>query len=187
MHPDNKTNDSPLIERLRDSDQEAFKTLFERYQPILFRFVLHNLHEADASHDVVQETFVRVWNHRASLQPQLPFLALLFRISKNLVRDHVKRSEVRRRHEEDIPNNLNPTNSSPEQSLQASMLEKELREVIQTKLPTKCREIVLLSRMEGMSNAEISRHLAISVKTVENQMTRGLKILRRHLSHHLKK
>jgi RNA polymerase sigma-70 factor (ECF subfamily) len=65
------------------------------------------------------------------------------------------------------------------------MLEERLTEVVTTKLPTKCREIFLLCRMEGMSNAEISEHLGISVKTVENQITRGLKILRRHLRRYI--
>jgi RNA polymerase sigma-70 factor (family 1) len=174
------TEEARLIERIRDSDQDALRCLFDRYQPILFRYVLQSLHDVDTSHDVVQDTFVRVWNHRASLQSHLPFLALLFRIGRNLVRDHVKYREVRQRHVENIPENLNPSAENPEHSLRAHLLEERLRDVMQTKLPEKCREIVLLSRMEGLSNAEISRHLGISIKTVENQITRGLKILRRH-------
>jgi RNA polymerase sigma-70 factor (family 1) len=180
------TEEARLVERLRDSDQDALRCLFDRYQPILFRYVLQSLHDVDTAHDVVQDTFVRVWNHRASLQPHLPFLALLFRIGRNLVLDHVKHREVRQRHEENIPENLNPSVENPEHALRAQMLEERLREVIRTKLPEKCREVVLLSRMEGLSNAEIGQHLGISVKTVENQITRGLKILRRQLRQHLR-
>ena len=178
-------SDTHLIERLRVSDQEAFRLLFEKYQPMLFRSVLYNLHDADTAHDIVQETFIRVWSHRTSLQPNRPLLAYLFRISRNLVRDHAKHDAVRRRLEADIPLTLQPTGTNPEESLQLSMLEERLTEVVRTKLPTKCREIFLLSRMEGMSNAEISEHLGISVKTVENQITRGLKILRRHLRRYI--
>ncbi len=171
-------SDALLIERLRVSDQEAFRLLFEKYQPILFRNVLHSLHDVDTAHDIVQETFVRVWTHRTSLQPNLPFLALLFRISRNLVLDHAKHQAVRKRLE---PTVVQTGGDDPDESLQRTLLEEKLAEVVRTKLPTKCREIFLLSRMEGMSHNEISEHLGISPKTVENQITRALKILRRHL------
>jgi len=75
---------------------------------------------------------------------------------------------------------------SPDESLQAGILEERLQEAVRNRLPEKCREVFLLSRVEGMSNAEISEHLGISVKTVENQITRGLKILRKELRDYLR-
>ncbi len=179
--------DTRLIERLRTSDQEAFRLLFEKYQPTLFRIVLHSSYDADSAHDIVQETFIRVWNHRASLQPNLPFLAYLFRISGNLMRDRAKHLAVRRKVQPEFLGNLRPAEGDPEKSLEVKMLEEQLRELVNTKLPAKCREVFLLSRMEEMSNAEISEHLGISVKTVENQITRALKILRKHLRRYLEK
>ena len=170
-----------LLERLRDSDQEAFRLLFEKYQPVLFRYVLHSLHEADDAHDVVQETFVRVWDLRASLKPDLPLLALLFRVSRNLVRDRVKHQAVRKRLEPDVPPTLHASAENPEETFYAGVLEERINEIVRTKLPAKCREVFLLSRVEGMSNAEISEQLGMTVKTVENQITRGLNILRREL------
>jgi RNA polymerase sigma-70 factor (ECF subfamily) len=178
-------NDVQAIERVRHSDHEAFRLLFEKYQPILFRNLLYTLGDGDTAHDIVQETFVRVWQHRSSLQPELPFLTYLFHISRNLVRDRARRSTVRRGFETDIPAILLPTKDDPEGLLQDSMLQEALAEAIRTKLPSRCREIFLLSRMEGMSHAEISRHLGITVKTVENQITRALKILRRSLRWYL--
>lgn len=173
--------DTRLIERLRASDHEAFRLLFEKYQPMLFRSVLYSLQDADTAHDVVQETFVRAWNHRDSLQPNLPLLAYLLQVSRNLVRDYAKHHAVRRRLEADVLQTLQPMEEDPEKSLHLSMLEEKVSEVVRTKLSAKCREVFLLSRMEGMSNAEISERLGISTKTVENQITRALKILRRHL------
>ncbi len=177
--------DRQLIERTRGGDREAFHVLFQKYQPILFRSVLYTLHDADLAHDVVQETFLRVWNHRSSLQPRLPLLGLLFRISRNLVLDFAKHKAVERTHEAEIPPSLRPSEDDPSEALQARMLEEKLAEVVRTKLPPKCREVFLLSRVEEMPNAEISSQLGISVKTVENQITRGLRILRRHLRRYL--
>jgi RNA polymerase sigma-70 factor, ECF subfamily len=178
-------NESHLIERLRESDREAFRILFEKYQPILFRSVVYTLQDADMAHDVVQETFVRVWNRRASLQPSLPLLGYLFRIGRNLALDLAKHRAVQRKLEADIPHSLRPSVDDPAESLHLSMLEERVAEVVRTKLPARCQEVFLLSRVEEMPNAEISKRLGISVKTVENQITRGLKILRRHLRRYL--
>ena len=180
-------NDKQLLERLRDSDHEAFKILFDKFQPIVFRYVLHHLQDMDTAHDIVQETFLRVWNHRITIRPEHPLLALLFYISRNLVRDHARHAAVRKKFEAEIPESLPAPAEDPVETLQASILEEKLAEAVRTKLPTRCREIFLLSRMEGMSNVEISEHLDISVKTVENQITRGLKILRRHLRRYIQK
>ncbi|MBX2991447.1 MAG: RNA polymerase sigma-70 factor [Bacteroidetes bacterium] len=177
MHEDDK----PLLERLRNSDMEAFRLLFEKYQPILFRYALASIRDPDTAHDIVQETFLRVWNHRTSLKPDLSFIAYLFRISGNLVRDHAKHREVRSRLETNIPPAAPSLQDNPETASHSNMLQEKIAEVIQTKLPVKCREVFLLSRIEGLSNTEIGAALNISVKTVENQITRAQKILRKHL------
>ena len=174
-------NDEQLIERLRLSDEDAFQLLFEKYQPILFRFVLQNLRDTELAHDIVQETFLRVWNTRTSLQPTLSFLAFLFRICRNLVRDQAKHRAVRIKFQTELHDGSPSVGDNPEEFLRLKILEEKLSEVITTKLPAKCQEIFLLSRIEGMSNKEISTYLGLSIKTVENQITRALKILRKHL------
>ena len=177
--------DASLLEQVKASNGDAFRLLFEKYQPIVFRFVLHIIQDTETTHDIVQETFIRMWNHRATLRPELPILALLFHISRNLVRDHAKHHATRRKYQGEVPPSLQATADGPAETLQSNILEEKLSEAVRTKLPAKCREIFLLSRMEGMSNIEISQHLGISVKTVENQITRGLRILRRHLRAYL--
>jgi len=180
-----RADDARVVERVRNSDQNALRSLFEQYQPILFRSALLSTRDPDSAHDIVQETFVRFWNHRSSLRPELPILALLFRISRNIARDQAKHRDVRKRLEGEIPAYLNPSVENPEHSARAQILEEKMHEVIDQYLPDKCRGVFLLSRMEGFSNAEISRGLGLSIKTVENQMTKALKILRRRLRAHL--
>jgi RNA polymerase sigma-70 factor (ECF subfamily) len=175
-----------LLERVRLSDEYAFQLLYERFQPILFRMALHSLGDVDSAHDIVQETFIRVWNHRSSLRPNLPFFAYLLHIGRNLLRDRAKHLAIKKRLESDIPPPLLSAGDNPDEALQVRMLQEALSEALITVFPARCREIFLLSRMEGMSNAEIGAHLGISVKTVENQITRGLKILRRHLRNYIR-
>jgi RNA polymerase sigma-70 factor (ECF subfamily) len=177
--------DRQLIERVRKSDQEAFRFLFEKYQPLLFRNIVYTLQDVDTAHDIVQETFVRVWNRRASLQPDLPFLSLLFTISRNFVLDRAKHMAVQNKYEAEVGKVLLPESQNPEEALHVKLLEERIVQIVRSKLPPRCREIFLLSRMEGMSHAEIGQHLGVGIKTVENQMTRALKIVRRHLRRYL--
>lgn len=181
MHED----DSQLLERVRASDMEAFRLLFETYQPVLFRYVLANVRDSDVAHDIVQDTFLRVWNHRTSLQPDLSFIAYLLRVGGNLLRDHAKHREVRTRLEVNIPLPVPSSQENPETATHSNLLQERIAAVIQTKLPQRCREVFILSRIEGMSNTEISAALHISVKTVENQITRAQRILRKHLQQYV--
>lgn len=176
-----RENDSDLIERLRVSDGEALRVLFEKYQPILFRGIAYLLQDVDAAHDIVQETFLRVWSHRTALEPRLPVLGYLLRVSRNLALDFAKHRTVEKKLETDIPPGLRPQEQDPSDILHHRMLEEKVAEIVRTKMPPKCREVFILSKIEDMSNAEIGRRLGISVKTVENQITRGRRILRRHL------
>ncbi len=176
------SSDTQLLERIRGSDEEAFRSLFERYQPVLFRTLLASVGNPDEVHDLVQETFVRVWNHRDSLRPELPFLGYILKIARNQLKDVAKRRDVRERHATEAIRTTPQAGNDPHGVLQARLLEEALEEIIRTSLPDKCREVFLLSRIEDWSHAEIAAKLGISVKTVENQITKALRIVRHELS-----
>jgi RNA polymerase sigma-19 factor, ECF subfamily len=184
MNSDEHT-DEQLLRGVKSSDREAFKTLFEKYQPILFKHTLFRLRDADLAHDIIQETFLRVWEHRTSIKPHLPFLPYLFRISGNLVRDHARHVEVRLRHDKQLESQSVPDGDDPENAYRKKVLEEQILRVVNNDLPEKRRTIFLLSRAEGMSNGEIAEMLDISIKTVENQLTSALKVLRRKLAAYL--
>jgi RNA polymerase sigma-70 factor, ECF subfamily len=180
-HQDEQT----LITAVKQADLQAFETLFERYQPSLFRSVAYQMRDADAAHDIVQETFVRVWQHRASLKPSLSFQALLYRISTNLVRDHFRHADTRQRTLAEVPPPLPPSGADPVEATRHVLLSEELRRVMREVLPDRCRAVFELSRLEGLTTAEIAHRMRIRPKTVEHQLTKALRILRRALRHHL--
>jgi RNA polymerase sigma-70 factor, ECF subfamily len=174
-----------LMERVKDSDTEAFRVLFDRYQPIMFRQVLFSTRQADPAHDIVQETFVRIWARRASLRPHQSFLALALSICHNLVLDSVKHRKVRERLEEEVPRPALSEGDDPYEALQRSLLEEQLSMVINENLGERCRTVFLLSRFEEMTHREIAELLGVSPKTVENQINHALKVLRRKLWRYL--
>lgn len=176
---DEGIQDSELIKRTRASDQEAFRLLFEKYQPVLFRQILFMTGEEDSAHDIVQETFVRIWTNRARLQPGLSLLAYAVRIGGNLARDLARQ---RRRHErlkDQVPSPARVDDHDPEEALHRSALAERLTAVVNDQLPERCRTVFLLNRFENLTNQEIAELLGISVRTVEHQLNKALRIVRR--------
>jgi RNA polymerase sigma-70 factor (ECF subfamily) len=178
---DQKITDTQLLERIKNSDMAAFKVLFERYQPVIFRQVLFQTREIDISHDIVQETFIKVWEHRKSIKPHLSFLAYLLRISRNLIFDIVKHRKIRERTSEFIPQIALSENDDPGEALHLTVLQEQITTIINRDLSHRCREIFLLSRFEGKTHREIAEIFNLSVRTVENQITHALKVLRKRL------
>jgi RNA polymerase sigma-70 factor (family 1) len=180
--PDGKVvDDRDLIRKVRESDTEAFRELFSRYQPVVFRHSLFRAHDVDLAHDIVQETFVRIWETRGRLRPDLSFLALALRIAGNLLLDAVRHRQMRERLRDQIPHPAPSEGDDPEEIARLSALQDQLRRILNDELGERCRTIFLLSRFERLSNGEIARILGIRVKTVENQISHALRVLRRRL------
>lgn len=178
-------SEESLIEKVKQGDEHAFHVLYEKYQPMLFRSVYYRTRNEGLAGDVVQETFLKVWVNRDRLVSNLAFYAYLSKLSKNLVLDHYKREEVRTRHKDHVTFLEDKPSRDPEQEMQHDAFQKKIREVVDGKLPDKCRSIFLLSRVEGMNNQEIADILNVTKKTVENQLYRALKILRQKCEEYL--
>ena len=177
--------ESLLLEKIKSSDKTAFKKIFYDYHDSLFRFVLYKIQDADIAEDITQETFLRVWKTRLKLRPNKSFFSLIARISTNLCYDYFRHAEVRQRHETLIPKNHDKRMNQPEEDVLGEALENEIQKIVDTELPEKCRQIFILSRIEKLSNNEISGVLGISVRTVENQIYRAIKILKNQLKNYL--
>ena len=175
-----KVTDVQLLEQVKGSDVEAFRRLFERYQPILFRQVFFQTSETDQALDIVQQTFISVWEHRRSIRSHLSFLAYILRISRNLIYDAVKHQKIRDRIDVTLPPPAKSELDDPAEALLLAVLQEKITSLIND-LPRKCREIFLLSRFEGKTNQEIADSLQLSVRTVEHQISNALKVLRKHL------
>jgi RNA polymerase sigma-70 factor (ECF subfamily) len=176
------TSEQDLLARVKASDMGAFELLFHTYQPVLFRHIWYKSQDADLAQEIVQETFVRVWQHRTSLKPTRSFLAYLVTIGMNALRDHWKRERVRMRYQDEIPLPSPSEHDHPEDSLRLKLLEEKITETVNESLPDRCRTIFILSRVEGRTIGEIAGLLHISQKTVKNQLYHALKVLRKRLS-----
>jgi len=174
-----------LLEKVKNADTLAFKKLFHNYYDSLFRFVIYKTKDRDLAEDIAQETFLRVWKNREKITPDKSFFSLIARISTNLCYDHFRHTEVRNRHKNQIPDFAKSHYDNPQAMTDLEILQEKIQELVNKELPEKCRNIFLLSRIEGKTNAEIADVLSLSIRTVENQIYRALKILRKYLKNYI--
>ena len=174
-----------LLEGVKNSNKTAFKDLYYRHQPILFRYVVYRVRERELAEDIVQETFVRIWNNRSRLDSSKSFFSLIAKVSNNLCYDHFRHQKVKIQHQDRIPGIYKKNKKNPETEHELSDLKEAIWNTVNNYLPDKCLEIFLLSRNEGKTNQEIADLLNISKRTVENQLYRALKILRKILKNYL--
>ena len=170
-----------LIENVKHSDKDSFKKIYIQYHPVLFRFVISRVHDEDIAEDIVQDTFIRVWRIRTTLASDNSFFSLIAKISSNLSKDHFKHEAVRFRHKESIIEIYNQQSVKLEKSLEAELMQENILNIVHKNLPLKQRTIFLLNRIEEKSNQEISEMLGISQRTVENQLYRALKTLKKKI------
>ncbi len=170
-----------LLYRLKNSDRDAFKTLFYNYYESIFNFVTYKILDADLADDITQDTFLRIWKSRQLIQPDKSFYAYAARISTNLCNDHFRHINVRFKNKEKIEYSNYPKPQTPEMINDEAELKNKINQLVNTVLPEKCQNIFILSRIDQKTNKEIADILGLSIRTVENQIYRSLKILKKHL------
>jgi RNA polymerase sigma-70 factor (ECF subfamily) len=142
--------------------------------------LFYQTQDKDLADELAQQTFIKVWLNRKTLNPGKSFLAYINTLSSNLLKDYFRSQKVRLNYANTQPDS-DITAPDPEKDFAGKELQLAIRHIVNQKLAPKCRQIFLLSRMDGTSNDDIAAQLHISKKTVENQLYTALKILRRHL------
>ena len=154
-----------------DTRTDDIRTLFSRYYRPLCLYALHYLKDAAASEDVVQDSFAALLEKPAEPASQK---AYLYAMVRNRCIDRLRslgRKEAPVR-PEDLEGEI-----SDEQAIERSALEARLWEAV-GKLPRGRRELLLMSKRDGMTYEQIAREKGLSVHTVRNQISRALQALR---------
>jgi len=164
------------IQALREGNKEIFRRLYFELQPRLYRFLWLKLRSVERAEDLVQETFLRVWETCDRLRPDGNLEIYLFRIASNLATD-VLRAQQRR--PATIPLETTPLLDS--RTTDDAIAYEELThriDAIVSQLPDGPKTAFLLSRCEELSHAEIGAIMGLSVKTVEKHIGKALQALR---------
>lgn len=173
--------DKLILEHLKNSNQGVFEMVFKYYYSGLVVYADQITKNTPVSEDIVQSVFMKLWETRQTLEIR-SFRAYFIQCVKNSCIDHLRKQDVKSKY------NVENTEYHQLEMQEDLWLRSELDELIQQaidKLPPRCREIFMMSRIDGMKTAEIAEKLQLSGRTVETQISKALKILRIELAEYL--
>lgn len=163
-----------LIRAFKKGNTEAFNTLFELHHKRLYSFLFGLLKSKEDAEEIVQDTFLKIWESREHFWEDYPFESLLFNIAKNASLNYTRKKVNRAVFEKHLSFFADFNESSADQYI----LFQETQSIIETilsGLPPKRKEIFLLQKVEGLSRQEIADKLGISVVTVDHQLFKANK------------
>lgn len=172
-------SDENLALLIKGEEKEAFSELFERYAPRIFKFALSYLKDRNDAEEIVQNVFLKIWEKRNSVKASKSIKSLLFKITVNKIYDFIRRKNI----EHKFQNYTLLNQSKNENNSWNYVIYKELQQTIftlVTRLPRQQQKIFNLSKMEGLSNDEISVKLGLSKRTVENDLYRAVSFLKQN-------
>jgi|SRR5688572_3405176 len=169
-----------LFERIRRDDDAAFDTVFRTWYPRLVRYADAMLRDRAVAEEIAQEVMLAIWNGRRTLKIDESPTGYLFRATRNRALNELRHRKVEQKsHFRLVP--AIEVGPAAEANMADKQIEAALREAVQS-LPDRCREVFELSRVQGLRYAEIAATMEISVKTVETQMGKALRILREKMA-----
>jgi len=168
--------DSELLTLLQNNKEEAIDLLFRRYYSFVCKAAYRIIPDSNLVEDLTQDVFYELWKKRENLNINLSIRAYLKRAVINKSLNHIRDQRMKFDDHEKFPE----ASSKASEGLQ-QLQESELEEIIHAaidRLPERCRIVFSLSRFEDMTYQQIADELNISIKTVENQISKALKYLR---------
>lgn len=173
-----KQNDDILLGLLKKGNKNAFDTLFKKYAPRLYFFSLNFSTKEDAE-EIVQDTFVKIWETRDKIDVTQHFNTYLIAIAKHLIYNRFRHKVVEQKYSKHILQT-----SCDFYSVEHELILKNLKEHIIasiSQLSPQQKEIILL-KYNGYDNQSIAEQLHLSKRTVETHINKAFKMLRLYLT-----
>ena len=167
---------------MKNDRKEIFKVRFQKHYPRLCNIAYGYVSDRDDSEDIVQDIFIQIWNKGKDTLPEQEFVAYITTSVKNSCISFLRKKQHHTISLEENPSVANsmpeeipiegPENKSPEEHLQAAL----------ATLPPKCKDIFLMAKLRQMKYRDIANELNLSEKTIENQMTKAIRLFRTYVA-----
>ena len=176
-------SDENILTLIREQhDELAFEALYNRYFKSLFNYAYSKVNDQFSAQEIVQELFVNLWQQRENMHADC-CRSLLFTIAKRQIISFYRKEATRRRHYDQWTIQRQEYEETADQTALVSDLAHRYQTGLHLLSP-KCQEVFVLSR-QGFANRQIAERLSISEKTVEQHITKALRVLRAHLKEHI--
>ncbi|MEA1886506.1 MAG: RNA polymerase sigma-70 factor [Bacteroidota bacterium] len=162
------------------SDKSFFEEIFKKYFVALTYYALKLVNDHDSAKDIVHQVFINIWEKRGNINLDQPIRSYLYTSVHNRCMNYIR--DNGRFHPDDVSDTEIHYRVGPEEPdlLEQQETEARIAQAI-AKLPQRCGEVFRLKRFENKKYSEIAEIMKISVKTVEAQMSKSLRILRKDL------
>jgi RNA polymerase sigma-70 factor (ECF subfamily) len=175
-----KSNNIELI-AIRNGDKKMFMKVIDLYYNEIYIYAKSLCRDEFLAKDLIQDVCFKLWEKRESLSTNTVLKGWLYKSIKYKYLDHIKKYKKEtfaiEKTFSDTLTNVIQQEYDENLNRKLELLEKEI-EV----LPKKCKQVLVMSKKEGLSNIEIANYLGISIKTVEGHLTQGFKILKNNLN-----
>ncbi|MEN8117172.1 MAG: RNA polymerase sigma-70 factor [Bacteroidota bacterium] len=175
--------ENQIIRGLRSGCESSYKHLFKEYYIVLSVFATRYVNDMETAKEIVQDLFVHLFEIRDSLTIKTSLKSFLFQSVKNRCLNHITHIQLNEKHIENLKTFAVSNNSTDDIITETELEHKIFQQV--AKLPRQCQKIFKLSRVDGKKNQEIAEAMNISKRTVETQISKALKTLRKNLKDYL--
>lgn len=176
-------NNEQLIPQLLSGDEITFESVYKHFLRPLHVYAITMLKDEDIAKGMVQNVFLKLWERKNTLNFSGSLQAYLYGAVYHECLNHLRHEKVKVSHHDHIVYTMKDKVETDD-GIEFTDLKEKLQQALNS-LPERCRTIFQLSRFEELKYQEIADHLGISIKTVEAQMGKALKILRYKLLDYL--
>lgn len=179
-------NDLFVLAQLKEGNVKAFEALFRQYYSPLCLYAASITGSAEVGEEIVEELFYQFWKDREKWPLFHSVKSYLYGAVRNQALQYCEHLEVRNRYRDGVLSASigSASPSDPHEQLECKELQTLINRTL-AKLPERRLRIFQLHRMGGKRYAEIATLLSLSVKTVEAEMTKALKVLRKEIANYI--
>lgn len=170
-----------ILKKCRDGDKASFRWVVQTYQRMVFSLALKMLADEEEAKDVVQDTFIRVWQNLEGYDFQRPFATWLYTIATRLCLDRLRRMHIKPMPQDETVLRRFADEADTERTLENSEWTSIVR-LLAAELSEKQRLVFTLCQLEGLSMAEVERISGIDVGKVKSNLHAARQKIRKRLT-----
>lgn len=160
-----------------------FEGVFKEYYNPLVNFINKYLNNIESSREIIQMTFVKIWNNRENIEVRTSIKAYLYQIAKNSMIDYIRSNKNNASNIELNIKQLEEYAEDEATDLDPYIVRQAIEKAL-SPLKPKSKEIFIMNKFEGLNYEEIAEYLNISKRSVEDNISKVIKHLKEELKNH---